>query len=109
MITYLLSAAKSLKWAYRELQKVKMSQALKWKKGVLFFYLNSDKLETTLTPTLDPTILYFLYWDIHGSLFMKHSSPALIRTEPRGHAGKKKSNKIRCNQNMPALPLSDDL
>ena len=110
LFTYLLSDAKSLKWAYRELQKVKMSQALKWKKGVLFFYLNSDKLETTLTPTLDPTILYFLYWDIqhtcgyvlaldsplccisaccYGSLFMKHSSPALIRTEPRGHDEKK--------------------
>ena len=32
LFTYLLSDAKSLKWAYRELQKVKMSQALKWKK-----------------------------------------------------------------------------
>ena len=53
MITYLLSAAKSLKWAYRELQKVKMSQALKWKKGTLLFYINSGKLETTLTLRLD--------------------------------------------------------
>ena len=32
LFTYLLPDAKSLKWAYRELQKVKMSQALKWKK-----------------------------------------------------------------------------
>ena len=30
-----------------------MSKALKPKKGPLFFYINSDKLETTLTPTLD--------------------------------------------------------
>ena len=115
LFTYLLTDAKSLKWAYRELQKVKMSQALKWKKGALFFYLNSDKLETTLTPTLDPTILYFLYGDIqhtcgyvlsldsplccilaccYGSLFMKHSSPALIRTEPRDHAEKKNLTKL---------------
>ena len=42
-------------------------------------------------------------------LFMKHSSPALIRTELRGHAEKKKSNKTCSNQNMPALLLSDDL
>ena len=42
-------------------------------------------------------------------LFMKHSSPALIPTEPRGHAGIKESNKTRCNQNMAALPFSDDL
>ena len=40
---------------------------------------------------------------------MKHSSPAGIQTEPRGHAGEKKSNKTRCNQNMAALPFSDDL
>ena len=40
---------------------------------------------------------------------MKHSSPALIPTEPRGHAGIKESNKTRCNQNMAALPFSDDL
>ena len=45
----------------------------------------------------------------HGYFLMKDSSPALIRTEPRGHAKKKKSNKTCCNQNMPALPLSDDL
>ena len=32
---------------------VKMSQALKSKKGPLFFYINSGKLETTLNPTLD--------------------------------------------------------
>ena len=44
-----------------------------------------------------------------GYLFMKHSSPALIRTELRGHAEKKKSNKTCSNQNMPALLLSDDL
>ena len=41
--------------------------------------------------------------------FMKHSSPALIRTKPRGHAEKKKSNKTCCNQNMSVLPLPDDL
>ena len=41
------------KWAYLELQKVKMSQALKWKKGALLFYINSGKFETTLTPTLN--------------------------------------------------------
>ena len=29
------------------------------KKGALFFYINSGKLETTLTPTLDETILYY--------------------------------------------------
>ena len=50
----------------------------------------------------------------YGSLFMKHSSAALIQTELRGHAEKKKkekkkSNKTCCNGNMPALPLSDDL
>ena len=41
-----------------------------------------------------------------GYLLMKHSSPALIRTEPRSHAEKKKSNKTCCNQNLLALPLS---
>ena len=42
--------------------------------------------------------------------FMKHSSPALIRTEPQGHDEKKKRyNKTCCNGNMPALPLSDDM
>ena len=29
------------------------------KEGALFFYINSDKLETTLTPTLDYTRLYY--------------------------------------------------
>ena len=29
------------------------------KKGALFFYINSGKLETTLTPTLDQTRLYY--------------------------------------------------
>ena len=29
--------------------------------------------------------------------------------EPRGPTKKKKTNKTCCNQNMPALPLSDDL
>ena len=37
-----------------------MSQALKWKKkGALFFHINSSKLETTLTLTLDQTRLYY--------------------------------------------------
>ena len=40
---------------------------------------------------------------------MKHSSLALIRSELRGHAEKKTADKTCCNQNMPALPLSDDL
>ena len=34
-----------------------MSQALKWKKGALFFYINSGKLEKTLTLRLDYTRL----------------------------------------------------
>ena len=42
-------------------------------------------------------------------LFMKLSCPALIRTESRGHAEKKISNKTCYNQNMPAQALSDDL
>ena len=33
----------------------------------------------------------------------------VIRSEPRGPTKKKKYNKTCCNQNMPALPLSDDL
>ena len=41
------------KWAYLELQKVKMSQALKSKKSTLYFYINSGKLETTLGAPLD--------------------------------------------------------
>ena len=45
----------------------------------------------------------------HGYFLIKDSSPGLIRTEPRGHAKKKKSNKTCCNQNMPASPLLDDL
>ena len=32
----------------------------------------------------------------------------VIQSEPRGHAGKKNLTTC-CNQNMPALPLSDDL
>ena len=35
-------------------------------------------------------------------------SPSLLRTEPRGHGEKKRFKKISCDQNMPALPLSDD-
>ena len=35
-------------------------------------------------------------------------SPSLLRTEPRGHGEKKRLKKISCDQNMPALPLSDD-
>ena len=35
-------------------------------------------------------------------------SPSLLRTEPRGHGEKKRFKKIFCDQNMPALPLSDD-
>ena len=53
LFTYLLSDAKPLKWAYLELQKVKVSEALKSKKGALFFYINAAKPETALTPTLD--------------------------------------------------------
>ena len=34
-----------------------MPQGLKSKKGTLFFYINSGKLETTLTPTPDQTRL----------------------------------------------------
>ena len=44
-----------------------------------------------------------------GYLLMKYSSPALIQTEPRSHAEKKKYIKTCCNQNLPAIPLSDDL
>ena len=43
------------------------------------------------------------------AIFFKDSSAALIRTEPRGPNKKKKSNKTCCNQNLPVLPLSDDL
>ena len=174
-----------------------MSQALKSKKSALFLYINSGKLKTTLTLTLNQTRLYYTSFTetfhipvvivlaldsplccssacCYGYLFMKHSgpvllisqlyiqlftilyyvvifcldqplihyseiygtcgyvlgldsprccssacgygyflmkdpSPALIRTEPRGHAKKKKSNTTCCNQNIPALPLSDDL
>ena len=53
LFTYLLSDAKSLKWAYLEMQKVKMSRALKSKKGPLLFSINSGKLETTLSTKLD--------------------------------------------------------
>ena len=55
-----------VKRAYLELQKVKMSGALKSeKKNQLFFYINSGKLERTVTPRLhytrlDYTILPFL-------------------------------------------------
>ena len=42
-------------------------------------------------------------------LLMKHSNPALIQTETRSHAEKKKFNKTCCNQNLPAIPLSDEL
>ena len=59
LFTYFLSDAKPLKWAYLELQKVKVSEAIKSKKGALFFYINAAKLETTLTPTLDKTRLYY--------------------------------------------------
>ena len=40
LFTYLLSDAKSLKWAYHELQKVKMPQALKWKKKACSFFIS---------------------------------------------------------------------
>ena len=33
----------------------------------------------------------------------------VIQSEPWGHVEKKEWNKTSCNQNMPALPLSDDL
>ena len=36
-----------------------MSQALEWKKGALFFYINSIKLETTLTLRLDQNKVQF--------------------------------------------------
>ena len=42
-----------------------MPQGLKSKKGTLFFYINSGKLETTLTPTL-PTL------DYTGLPFLRH-------------------------------------
>ena len=42
------------RWAYLELQKVKMSQTLKSKKTPPFC-INSDKLETTLAPPPDWT------------------------------------------------------
>ena len=105
-------------------RKLKYLKLLNRKKGLLFFYINSDKIETTLTPTLDQTsfpetfsIPVVMSYSprccssacCYGSLFMNHSTPALIRTEPRDHAEKKKSNKTCCNQNMPALPLTDDL
>ena len=45
-------------------RKLECLKILNRKKGLLFFYINSGKLETTLTATLDKTILYFLYWDI---------------------------------------------
>ena len=34
-------------------RKLKYLKLLNRKKGPLFFYINSDKIETTLTPTLD--------------------------------------------------------
>ena len=52
LFTYLLSDAEPLKWAYLELQKVNVSEAIKSKK-VRFFYINAAKLETISTPTLD--------------------------------------------------------
>ena len=39
---------------------------------------------------------------------IKRSVYDVIQSEPRGHAGKKNLTTC-CNQNMPALPLSDDL
>ena len=48
-----------VKWAYLELQKVKMSEAHKSKKNPLFSYINSGKLETTVTPRLHYTGLDF--------------------------------------------------
>ena len=49
-----------VKWAYLELQKVKTSEALKSKKkNPLFSYINSGKLETTVTPRLHYTRLDF--------------------------------------------------
>ena len=36
-------------------RKLKYLKLLNRKKGPLFFYINSDKIETTLTPTLDQT------------------------------------------------------
>ena len=47
------------KWAYLELPKVKCFKLLNRKKGPLFFYINSGKLETKLAPTLDLTKLYY--------------------------------------------------
>ena len=47
-----------VKRAYLELQKVKMPEALKSeKKNPLFFYINSGKIERTLTPRLHYTRL----------------------------------------------------
>ena len=43
------------KWAYLELQKVKMSEALKLQKRPAYFYINSGKLKTTLAPSVDQT------------------------------------------------------
>ena len=49
-----------VKWAYLELQKVKMSEALKSKKkNPLFSFINSGKLETTVTPRLHYTRLFY--------------------------------------------------
>ena len=55
MIIYLSSkwwkaAENKLMLSFRKLECLKI---LDWKKGLLFFYINSGKLETTLTPTLD--------------------------------------------------------
>ena len=41
-----------VKWAYLELQKVKMSEAIKSKKNPLFSHINYGKLETIVTPRL---------------------------------------------------------
>ena len=57
------------KWADLELQKFKMSQALKSKKKcLLFLYIHSSKLETTLTPILNETILFYTILPSHRNL-----------------------------------------
>ena len=46
-------------------RKLKYLKLLNRKKGPLFFYINSDKIEITLTPTVDwtrlPLLRHFTY------------------------------------------------
>ena len=43
-------------------RKLKCLELFDLKKGPLFFYINSGKLETILTPALDKTKLYYIFF-----------------------------------------------